>query len=145
MNLSDREEAIDQFTVGQWTISTQSGMLSNGLGEELYLEPRLAQLFYLLSRNSNKLVSRKQLIEQIWRDTIVNEESLTRAISDLRKVLKAHFDNPPRIKTLPKRGYTMIVSAPVVKRMLWKKIVTYIVYGLMALILLILVVRGLNY
>ena len=91
------------------------------------------------------MISREQLIDQVWPDTTVNEESLTKAISDLRKLLKAHLENPPQIKTVPKRGYKMIILMPAVKRAVWKDIFKYIIYSLLIFILLILVIRGLNY
>ena len=139
------KEAIDKFVVGSWTISLESGTVSNENGDEICLEPRLAKLFYYLSKNSSEMVSRKQLIDQIWHDTIVNEESLTRAISDLRKVLNKHFDNPPQIETIPTRGYKMILCMPLVKRPIWKMALKYFVLVLLSAVLFALVIRGLNY
>ena len=145
MNDSRSRETIDKFTNGAWTVLPDSGILSNEKGNEIYLEPRLTRLFYLLCKNSNTMISREQLIDQVWPDTTVNEESLTKAISDLRKLLKAHLENPPQIKTVPKRGYKMIILMPAVKRAVWKDIFKYIIYSLLIFILLILVIRGLNY
>lgn len=145
MKTNHSRETIDQLKAGAWSISIASGMLSDGNGNSLYLEPRLAKLFCALVANGNQLVSRKQLIAQLWEDTIVNEESLTRAISDLRKVLKTAFDHPPQIQTLPKRGYKMIITMPVSPKAAWKTVLLYIVYGLLGFVLLILIIRGLNY
>lgn len=145
MKLGNNEEAVYKSTIGSWSISPESGIVSCGTGDETYLEPRLAKLFYVLSENANIMVPRKQLIDQIWCDTIVNEESLTRAISDLRKTLKKHFDNPPQIQTIPKRGYRMIISMSRIRRSFWMVALEYIVYILVAFILIILIIRGLNY
>ncbi len=145
MNLHDKTNTSGNFSVGLWKVSPESGMISNVSGEEVYLEPRLAKLFCLLCQNSNKLVPRKLLIDEIWSDTIVNEESLTRAVSDLRKTLKAHFVNPPKIETIPKRGYKMIISASITQKPVWKKTLKYVFYSLLAFILLMLIIRGINY
>ena len=140
-----REESIDKVTIGPLTVFPETGLLFNSNGDEIYLEERLVKLLSLLGENLNELVTRKMLIEQIWNDTIVNEESLTKAISDLKKVLKTHFDNPPQIKTIPKRGYKMIISTPVTKRSSWITSLKYVVYSLLVFTLIVLVIRGLNY
>jgi DNA-binding winged helix-turn-helix (wHTH) protein len=145
MNASDIVEAGDTATFGSWTVEAISGVVTDGNGGEVYLEPRLAKLFYQLGKHPNTLVSRELLIDHIWGDTIVNEESLTKAVSDLRKVLKAHFENPLSIQTIPKRGYKMVLTAPVDKGVIWKTILKYIFWVVLGIILMILVIRGINY
>lgn len=128
-----------------WSISEDSGIVSGPEDKELYLEPRLAKLFQELRLNANQLVSRKQLIEQIWQDTTVNEESLTRAVSDLRQILAGYFDHPPPIVTVPKRGYKMEISIPSDKKSVWGVVLKGVLYTVLGFILLVLVIRGLNY
>ena len=136
------EDKIDKIVIGPWTVTPESGLLSNGNGKEIYLEVRLAKLFWLLGKTPNTLLPRKTLIDQIWNDTIVNEESLTKAISDLKKVLKMHFDNPPQIKTIPKRGYKMVISTATSKKTAsWKVILKYFIYFLLAFTLITLIIR----
>lgn len=77
------------------------------------LEPRLMQLLCLLADAKGQVLTRDTLMESLWPRVIVNENSLTRAISDLRKalVLPAGFTqataNPGLIETVPKRGYRL--------------------------------------
>ncbi|MGH1366685.1 MAG: winged helix-turn-helix domain-containing protein [Calditrichia bacterium] len=141
----DNRNSTDTVKVGSWIINSVSGKLSDGKGGEVYLEPRLAKLFCLLGKNVNTLVTRDALVEEVWNETIVNEESLTKAISDLRKVLKVNFDNPPQIITLPRRGYKMTISTIPFKRPAWKIALIYAAYSVITFTLLILVIRGLNY
>jgi len=145
MNDDKTENVVDRLNIGRGTLSPETGVLSNEEGDEIYLEMRLAKLLLLLRQNSDDLVTRGQLIDQIWWDTIVNDESLTKAVSDLRKVLKLHFANPPEIITIPKRGYKMVSSGPVEKMLIWRTGLKYALYGFSAFILLILVIRGLRY
>ena len=141
-----QEKTFDKLVIGLWTILPESGKVScEKTGDEIHLEPRLARLFSILGENVNNMVPRKQLIDEIWDDTLVNEESLTRAISDLRKMLKKQFVNPPKIETVPKRGYKMTVSMQLAKKPFWKIALKYTAYLLFALIMLILIIRGLNY
>jgi len=144
MNADNKEKSMEKLSIGQWTINPESGLLSNGTKAEVYLELRLAKLFYLLFIKANKLVPRKYLMDEIWNDTIVNEESLTKAVSDLRKILKAHFDNPPEILTIPKRGYKMTIPETA-KSPLMRIVMIYFWFALLGFILLVLIIRGLNY
>src|SRR5690242_21266964 len=67
------------------------------------LEPRVMQVLAILAANSEKIVTREELIKQVWNDYGGADEALTQAISVLRKVL----DDPSKetIKTIPKKGY----------------------------------------
>ncbi|MCE7991660.1 MAG: hypothetical protein HEP71_06760 [Roseivirga sp.] len=107
MNKENRQSHHEEIKVGQWTISAELGIVSGPLGKSLVLEPRLSRLLYLLALQEGDIVSREHLISQIWQETIVNEESLTRAIADLRKTLSKNFETPPVIQTLRKRGYQL--------------------------------------
>lgn len=75
------------------------------------LEPRLMKLLCRLAEQCNAVVSRDGLISYLWPRVIVNENSLTRAVSDLRKALRYDPDSSIEIKTIPKRGYSLIAVA----------------------------------
>ncbi len=68
---------------GHWSFNSINGILAGGKQEQTYLEPRLASLFLILFENHDRIVSRRALSDQMWPDTIVNEDSLTRAVSKL--------------------------------------------------------------
>ena len=110
MKITEKPEPFEDVEVGGWKVSADYGVLSSPEGKSLVLEPRLAKLMYLLTQNANTLVSRNYLIQHIWPDTVVNDESLTRAIADLRKTLDMNFDNI-KIDTIPKRGYQLALQS----------------------------------
>lgn len=66
------------------------------------------KLLCRLADQSNAVVNRDELISYLWPRVIVNENSLTRAVSDLRKALRYEPDDSVEIKTVPKRGYSLI-------------------------------------
>lgn len=76
--------------------------------EQRQLEPRLMRLLCLLAASADSVVSRDDIITVLWPRVVVNENSLTRAVSDLRRCL-----TPPGaqrttlIQTIPKRGYRL--------------------------------------
>jgi len=67
-------------------------------------------LRYLLE-NADRLVTKEELIRAIWPDVVVNDESLTRCVSEVRQAIDD--GDQAIIKTTPRRGYRF--TAPVVR------------------------------
>ncbi|MEQ8953144.1 MAG: winged helix-turn-helix domain-containing protein [Gammaproteobacteria bacterium] len=100
-----------EFRLGQWCVQPQLNRLQHRSGIERQLEPRLMHLLCLLAGNPDRVLTRDELVAEIWPRVIVNENSLTRAVSELRKqLLVAGQDNPVFIETIPKRGYRLLSS-----------------------------------
>lgn len=83
-----------------------------------HLRSKLWQLFLHLMNNPEKLVTREQLIHDIWLGNhYTGEKGLTHAICHLRKVLKTG-NIPAKIITVPKKGYlitnTSLANQPIV-------------------------------
>jgi len=76
------------------------------------LEPRLMLLLAFLAANAGSVLSREELHNTLWPQVVVNENSLTRAISELRRQLTA-LDPAfkTQIETIPKRGYRLAALA----------------------------------
>jgi TolB-like protein/Tfp pilus assembly protein PilF len=73
-------------------------------GETVPLPPKVADTLLLLVENAGQVVEKLNILKTIWPDTFVEEGSLTRAISILRKAL-AEGGGQEYIVTVPKRGY----------------------------------------
>jgi len=72
------------------------------LGEEpVALEPRVLELLVHLVRHRERVVSKEELLEEVWEGRFVTESVLTRAVAEIRRVLGA----PDWIKTVYGRGY----------------------------------------
>gem|GEM_PF-7082295 len=56
------------------------------------------------------IVPKEKLLKTVWPDTFVEEGSLTRNISTLRKALGESPDDQKYIATFPKRGYRFVAS-----------------------------------
>lgn len=103
----DRRE--EDFILGQWRVRPQLNRLQHPSGVERQLEPRLMHLLCVLASNPDRVLTRDELVAEIWPRVIVNENSLTRAVSELRKQLVIRDgDNPVYIETIPKRGYRLL-------------------------------------
>ncbi len=103
----EQTQEIGDIELIGWKFSAAYGKLSSPEGESVILEPRLSKLMYILMRHVDRIVSRAHLVNNVWQDTVVNDESLTRAIADLRKTLKKNFNSGISINTVPKRGYIL--------------------------------------
>jgi TolB-like protein/tetratricopeptide (TPR) repeat protein len=66
-----------------------------------------------LADHPNEAVSKEVLHKEVWHETFVTQDVLTRAISELRRTFQDDPRNPRFIETIPKRGYRLI--APVTR------------------------------
>ena len=84
--------------------------MNNLCGETQRLSPLNLKLLAYLLKRSGQVVSRTELFDVVWPNQIVNDEVLTRAISDIRSQLSKLDANTRFIETLPKRGYRWCVD-----------------------------------
>ena len=70
------------------------------------LEPRVMRVLAVLAETPGEVVARNDLLDAVWGDTVVNEDALTRAVSELRKALR---DEAGAIETIRGRGYRLRV------------------------------------
>ncbi len=75
------------------------------------VEPKAMAVLCVLAGNPGETISREDLLGAVWPGRVVVEETLTRAISQLRTALQDEVANPRFIQTVPKQGYRLI--APV--------------------------------
>lgn len=74
-------------------------------GQEIPLSLKVFDLLLTLVERRGQVVTKDQLMNEIWPDTIVEETSLKVYVSTLRKVLGDDGEGGKFIETLPKRGY----------------------------------------
>ena len=96
--------------IGDWSFEKNLNRLSRH-DKTTQLEPNFAKLLLLLAKNAGRVLERDYLLEEVWGDISIEEHSLNRAISGLRKALNDDPRNPVYIETIRKKGYRLI--APV--------------------------------
>lgn len=72
---------------------------------EISLAPKAAQTLLTLIERRGEILSKEELMENIWNDSIVEEANLTQYVHVLRKTLGTAADGKPLIETLRRRGY----------------------------------------
>lgn len=97
------------FHIDDWLVQPSLNKVSYG-DESWKLEPKIMDVLIFLVENKGNVVSRETLLENIWKDTVVVDMVVTRAISELRSVFKDNPSNPTIIETIPKKGYRLIAS-----------------------------------
>jgi len=79
-------------------------------GQITELEPKaLRVLFYLLD-NRDRVVSKDELIQEVWAGTAVTDNALTRVIAQIRKQLGDDARSPRYIQTAAGAGYRFIAE-----------------------------------
>jgi len=80
-------------------------------GRRIDLSPRPLQLIRYLAERPGQLLSKQELIEAVWPDTIVTEASLNQAIRELRKILGDDAKSPNFVETVHRRGFRFIAES----------------------------------
>jgi adenylate cyclase len=103
------EVARKMFSFEGFTLDLTRRSLRAGV-RDIELRPKNFDVLAYLVEHAGKPATRDEIIQAIWSDVTVTEESLTRCVSDIRLALG---DGAQRIiKTLPRLGY--VLAAPVV-------------------------------
>ena len=74
-------------------------------GQPVPLTPRVYEVLMLLVQNGDHVVTKEDLMLEVWRDSFVEDGNLTQSISVLRKTLGEKPGAPQYIETIPRRGY----------------------------------------
>jgi len=74
-------------------------------GAEIPLVPKAVETLLALIEHRGKILSKDELLEAVWPDTVVEESNLFLYLSLLRKTLGTHKDGSPYVETLRRRGY----------------------------------------
>jgi TolB-like protein/DNA-binding winged helix-turn-helix (wHTH) protein/Flp pilus assembly protein TadD len=81
--------------------------LSRG-GQEIHLEPVVLELLIYLIAHSERLVTRQELMDTVWGDTVISESALTKAVARLREALDDDPAAPRYLETVRSKGYRFV-------------------------------------
>ncbi|MCZ6460005.1 MAG: winged helix-turn-helix domain-containing protein [Gammaproteobacteria bacterium] len=104
--------------------------------ETHHVEPKVMDVLVCLATRAGEVVTRDELLREVWSDTIVGDEVLSRAISLLRSSLGDERTNPKFIRTIPRHGYELIAdivpveAAQAATRNTWQKAIFAMVGGI---------------
>src|SRR5271156_4002655 len=84
-------------------------------GELLPVEPKAFRVLLFLLRNPHRLIAKDELLDAIWNDCAVSDNSLARSIALLRRLLGDDTREPRYIATVPTVGYRFLCDVKVVE------------------------------
>ena len=96
-----------EFQLGDRRVRPHTNTVVGPEGET-HVEPKAMQVLAFLAERSGRVVSKHEILAQVWKGTFVSEEVLPNAIWELRKALGDDAKRPRFIQTLPKTGYRLI-------------------------------------
>lgn len=79
------------------------------------IAPKAMETLCLLVENRGRLMTKNELMDELWADTFVEERNLAQNIFTLRKILGEGGDGKKIIETVPKRGYRFIADVRIVE------------------------------
>lgn len=100
------------FTFADVEVREREFLLIKG-GERLSVEPKAFRVLLFLLRNPGRLVSKDEIVASVWNESAVSDNSLTRSIAQLRRVLDDDSREPRYILTVPTLGYRFLCEVKV--------------------------------
>jgi TolB-like protein/DNA-binding winged helix-turn-helix (wHTH) protein/tetratricopeptide (TPR) repeat protein len=100
----------EPFAIGSFRIDPSRRIIDGPDGVSK-LEPKILAVLQMLAARPGEVVTRDEFIESIWKTEYGGDESLTRAISHLRKIFGNFHGDRSYIETVPKKGYRLITGA----------------------------------
>lgn len=90
------------YEFGEFTLDVTQGCLLKD-GEEIKLRPKVYEALKYLVEHPGRLISKQELIQAVWPDAFVTDDSLVQCTVELRRALKDRTQK--FLKTVPRRGY----------------------------------------
>src|SRR5262245_1804792 len=105
MSLMEKE----MYYFGPFSLDPSERVLSHD-GTPLTLTPKVFDTLLCLVRNPGRVLTKDELLKEIWPDTFVEEVNLAVNISTLRKALGESPQDGRYILTVPGRGYRFVAE-----------------------------------
>lgn len=101
-----------RYLVNDHDIDTENFQIS-AAGTPLAVEPKVFDLLVYLLENRPRLISREELLNQIWAGREVSDTTLSNHIKSARKILGDNGELQTVIKTIRGRGYQFVADVVV--------------------------------
>jgi len=98
----------DIYEFEGYRLDGQKRRLTNPSGDYLKLGPKAFDTLVVLVSRRTEVVTRDELLEAVWPDSIVEENNLTQCISALRRAFEEKPGEQRFIATIPGQGYKFV-------------------------------------
>lgn len=97
------------LSLGAHLYDVEKELLENAAGELVNLRPQSAQVLNILARDVGGVITKEALLDAVWPNVSVTEDSLVQCISDIRRAIGDK--DRTILRTVPKRGYMLVAPA----------------------------------
>ena len=94
----------DSYRFGEFVLDSRRHTLSRA-DSPVFLTPKAFDVLLFLVQNSNRLVTKEELLQAVWGDTFVEEGNVAQHVSQLRKALGDNPEDARLIATIARKGY----------------------------------------
>ncbi|MFC8849203.1 MULTISPECIES: alpha/beta fold hydrolase [unclassified Micromonospora] len=102
------------FRFGAYELSVAGHQLRRD-GESIHVEPRAFDLLCYLVAHRNRVVSKNELLDEVWGDRFVSEAALTTALRTARLAIGDTGERQQLIRTAHRRGYQFVAPTTAVE------------------------------
>lgn len=102
-------EAVNEFRIGDWRVQHSRNRIVRG-ANAVHLEPLQANLLLFLARRAGEVVTKAEILDEVWGTRFVSDSALTRTVAHLRRALDDDAHDSRYIETIPKRGYRLVAA-----------------------------------
>lgn len=95
------------YHFGEFTLDVGRGCVLKA-GEEIRLRPKVYETLKYLVEHPGRLIGKQELIQAVWPDAFVTDDSLVQCTVELRRALADH--DQQLVRTVPRRGYLFAAS-----------------------------------
>src|SRR5260370_24152277 len=94
--------------IGKHAVDLSREALIDASGSIVPLRPRAWMVLRFLALHAGRLVGKNELMDEVWADCVVTEDSLVQAVGDVRRALGDA--GRTALRTLPRRGYMLVTD-----------------------------------
>ena len=84
--------------LGEFTIDEKQSQLLHQ-GDVVAIEPKLFDLLILFVSQPNVIISRQEILETLWPNSLITDNAINKQVANLRKVLSDNAKSPCYIET----------------------------------------------
>lgn len=99
------------FRLGDWVVEPTLDRITRD-DREVRLRPRAMDVLTVLALSAGRLLTKREIIDSVWRTEYVGDHALTQVVAELRAALGDDARAPEFIENIPRRGYRLV--APVI-------------------------------
>ncbi len=82
-------------------------------GQVIEIEPQVFETLLLLVKNSKRVVTKDELMQEVWSGRLVTDNVIARTVYEIRKIIDFADDSQSMIRTVRGKGYQFIVDVKI--------------------------------